>query len=448
MEETELQQKKFKQMTETSVEKLVCRMAVPTIISMLVTAFYNMVDTWYVGFLSTQATAAIGISFSLMAIIQAIGFFFGHGSGNSISRLLGQRRVEDAAKMAATGFFSALIGGGIVMVTGLLLLTPLARLLGAIDSVLPYTKDYLSLILIGAPYMTAAFVLNNQLRLQGNAFFAMIGIATGAVLNILLDPLFIFVFQMEVKGAALATILSQLVSFILLLRGCGKGGSLKIQFRNFSPSLARYREIVGGGLPSLCRQGLASFSTICLNQSVGIYGESAIAAFSIVTRIANFASSALLGFGQGFQPVCGFNYGAKLYRRVKDAFWFCVKFSTCLLLVLAVLGYIFAPQLIEVFRKGDPHLIEIGAQTLRYQCIALPFLGLVILSNMLLQNIRDTVPASILSAARQGLFFIPMLFLLQYFLGLTGIQLAQPAADMITFLLAIPFCKRVMDRLK
>lgn len=205
---------------------------------------------------------------------------------------------------------------------------------------------------------------------------------------------------------------------------------------------------MGGGLPSLCRQGLASFSTICLNQSVGVYGDSAIAAFSIVTRITNFASSALLGFGQGFQPVCGFNYGAKLYHRVKKAFWFCVKLSTVVLTALAVLGYLFAPELVALFRKGDELLIEIGAQTLRYQCLSLPFVGLVILSNMLLQNIRATVKASVLSIARQGMFFLPLLFLLHALLGLPGIQLAQPAADIATFLLAVPFCRSVLNGMK
>lgn len=448
MEETNLQAEKYRKMTETPVERLVCRMAVPTIVSMLVTALYNMVDTWYVGFLNTQATAAIGICFSFMAIIQAVGFFFGHGSGNAISRLLGQRKTEEASRMAATGFFSALIGGGLLTAAGFVFLTPLSRLLGAIDSVLPYTQDYLGTILLGAPYMTAAFVLNNQLRLQGNAFFSMIGIASGAVLNTILDPLFIFVLGLEVKGAALATILSQLISFILLLLGCGKGGSLRMNPRHFSPSFARYREIFGGGLPSLCRQGLASFATICLNQSVGVYGDSAIAAFSIVTRITNFASSALLGFGQGFQPVCGFNYGAKLYHRVKKAFWFCVKLSTVVLTALAVLGYLFAPELVALFRKGDELLIEIGAQTLRYQCLSLPFVGLVILSNMLLQNIRATVKASVLSIARQGMFFLPLLFLLHALLGLPGIQLAQPAADIATFLLAVPFCRSVLNGMK
>ena len=316
MEEDNAQQRKFKKMTETPVEPLICRMAVPTIISMLITSIYNMADTFFVGRIGTSATAAVGIVFSLMAIIQAIGFFFGQGSGNYISRKLGAREVEEASRMAATGFFSALLTGAAVMVLGFCFSESFCRLLGATETIMPYAQDYMRLILIGAPYMTAALVLNNQLRLQGNAFYAMIGLVSGGLLNIALDPLFIFGFGLGISGAALATILSQLVSFFLLLLGCNRAaGNLPIRFRHFSPSLARYRAIVNGGLPSLCRQGLASVATICLNTAAGPFGDAAIAAMSIVTRLTQFAASAVLGFGQGFQPVCGFNYGARRYDR-------------------------------------------------------------------------------------------------------------------------------------
>ena len=321
MEEDNAQQQKFKKMTETPVEPLICRMAVPTIISMLITSIYNMADTFFVGRIGTSATAAVGIVFSLMAIIQAIGFFFGQGSGNYISRKLGAREVEEASRMAATGFFSALLTGAAVMVLGFCFSESFCRLLGATETIMPYAQDYMRLILIGAPYMTAALVLNNQLRLQGNAFYAMIGLVSGGLLNIALDPLFIFGFGLGISGAALATILSQLVSFFLLLLGCNRvAGNLPIRFRHFSPSLARYRAIVNGGLPSLCRQGLASVATICLNTAAGPFGDAAIAAMSIVTRLTQFAASAVLGFGQGFQPVCGFNYGARRYDRVRRGF--------------------------------------------------------------------------------------------------------------------------------
>lgn len=441
------QQQKFQQMTETPVERLVCRMAVPTMVSMLVSAFYNMVDTLYVGHVSTSATAAVGIVFSYMALIQAIAFFLGHGSGNYISRALGRQDSEGAAGMAATGFFAALFIGGLILIGGFLFLDPLLHLFGAIDEIYADSKAYFSLILLGTPYMMASLVLNNQMRLQGNAFFAMIGIATGAVLNIALDPLFIFALHMGVAGAALATILSQLVSFLILLVNTGRGGGLRIRWRHFRPTFAQLREIAAGGLPSLCRQGLASIAVMALNHAAKGYGSSAIAAFSVVSRITLFSGSALLGFGQGFQPVCGFNYGAGLYDRVRRAFWFCVKVSTVCMTVLGIVGYVFAPSIIALFRADDAALVAIGAQALRCQCLAFPLLGWIILDNMYLQNIRRTVSASVLALARQGLFFLPLVWMMPQLWGLAGIEWAQPLADLLTFALSVPLGVTALRRM-
>ena len=344
MELDEKQEEKYRHLTGDPVEGLVCRLAVPSMVSMLVTAFYNMADTFFVGMLrNNSATGAVGVVFSLMAVIQAVGFFFGHGSGNFISRTLGGHHPEEAGQMAATGFFCALATGGVIAVLGLLFLDPLARALGSTETILPYARDYMRFILIGAPYMTASLVLNNQLRFQGSAVYGMVGIASGAVLNIALDPLFIFTLDMGVAGAALATILSQLVSFCLLLVGCTRGGNLHIRISNVRLQKRFFREILRGGLPSLARQGLSSVAAICLNHAAQPYGDAAIAAMSVVSRIMNFASSALIGFGQGFQPVCGFNYGAQLYGRVRRAFWFCVKVSTVCLVVIAVAGGLLLP---------------------------------------------------------------------------------------------------------
>ena len=315
------QEAKFQELTGRPVGHLVCKMAVPTIISMMVTACYNMVDTYFVGQLhSNSATGAVGVVFSLMAVIQAVGFFFGHGSGNYISRQLGRHETADAEKMAATGVTLAFLAGCVILVLGQIFLTPLARLLGSTDTILPYARSYLRIILLGAPYMTASFVLNNQLRFQGSAAYGMVGIAAGAVLNVGLDPLLIFGLNMGVAGAALATILSQLASFCMLLLGCARGGNLRIRLKNVCFRRDLFLEIGKGGLPSLCRQGLASIATICLNRSAGLYGDAAIAAMSVVSRAMMLAQSALIGFGQGFQPVCGFNYGAGLYHRVKEGF--------------------------------------------------------------------------------------------------------------------------------
>ena len=434
----EQQEQKFQEMTTSPVGRLICRLAVPCIISMLITSFYNMADTFFVGMLkSNAATGAVGVVFSMMAIIQATGFFFGHGSGNFISRELGKHNFEDASNMAATGFFSALAFGLLICVLGQLFLEPLAYPLGSTDTILPYTKAYLRVILLGAPWMTASLVLNNQLRFQGSAFYGMIGIASGAVLNIGLDPLLIFVFDMGVAGAAWATIISQFVSFCLLLAGCSRGGNLHIHITRVQLKWSYYAMIFKGGLPSLARQGLASVATICLNQAARSYGDAAIAAMGVVQRIAMFGASAMIGFGQGFQPFCGFNYGARLYDRVKKAFWFCFKSSTAFLLAVSALGFIFAPNLVALFRD-DPEVIAIGTAALRFQCLTFAVHGWVVMSNMMLQTIGRTVPATFLAMARQGIFFIPLVWFLSSALGLLGIQMTQMVSDLLTLACAIP----------
>lgn len=440
------QEKKFEMMTEAPIPGLIGRLAAPTIISMLITSFYNMADTFFVGKIGTSATAAVGVVFPVMAIIQALGFFCGHGSGNSISRHLGSKDVQSARELASTGFFLAFALGTLLMVLGLVFLDPLSHLLGSTETIFPYTRDYLRFILLGAPYMTAQLVLNNQLRFQGNAFYAMIGITSGGVLNVILDPIFIFVFDLGISGAAIATILSQFVSFCLLLVGLRVSKCIPIHLRNVRLTALRLREIMGGGLPSLFRQGLGSVATTTLNIAANPYGDAAIAAMSVVSRIMMFANSALIGFGQGFQPVCGFNYGAGRNNRVREAFWFCVKVSTAVLLGLAVLGGFLSGHLIWIFRN-DPDVIQIGTTALRFQCVTFALNGWIIMNNMMMQTMGKTVPATILAASRQGLFFIPALLILPQFLGLTGIQCAQAVSDVFTFALTTLLNRKVMRSL-
>lgn len=440
-------EQKFKYMTEEPIPRLVCSLAVPTIISMLITSFYNMVDTFFVGRINTSATAAVGVVFSLMAIIQAFGFFFGHGSGNYISRQLGAQNMDEASKMASIGFFSALFTGMVLAVLGLIFIEPLARLLGSTETILPYAVDYLKYILVGAPYMTASLVLNNQLRFQGNAMYGMVGIVAGAVINIALDPILIFMCGMGIGGAALTTIISQFISFMLLLWVSQRGPGIHISWKNARFSGYFLKEMVRGGVPSLCRQGLGSVATIALNVAAGVYGDAAIAGMSIVSRITMFAYSALIGFGQGFQPVCGFNYGAKLYDRVREAFYFCLKTAAGFLILLSVAGYIGAPQLIELFRKGDPEVTAVGIAALRFSCISFTLSGGIVMSNMLLQSIGMAVRASIVAAARQGLFFLPLIFILPTFLGLRGVEMCQMVSDILTFLLAMPLSISVLNKM-
>ncbi|CUO41331.1 Staphylococcal virulence regulator protein A [[Eubacterium] contortum] len=441
------QDEKYRMMTEAPIPGLIGRLAVPTIISMLITSFYNMADTFFVGRIGTSATAAVGVAFPLMAVIQALGFFCGHGSGNSISRRLGSKDADAAGQLAATGFFLALFLGFAVMALGLIFLKPLCIVLGSTKTILPYTEQYLGIILIGAPNMTAQLVLNNQIRFQGNAFYSMVGITIGAVLNIALDPLFIFVFHMGISGAAIATILSQFVSFILLLAGIRISGCIPIRFRNVRFRKERLREILGGGLPSLFRQGLGSVATMTLNIAANPYGDAAIAAMSIVSRITMFASSALIGFGQGFQPVCGFNYGAKKYGRVREAFWFCVKVSTVVLFVLAVTGALLSGHLVGIFRN-DSEVIRIGTTALRFQCLTFILNGWIIMNNMMMQTMGKTGYASVLVSARQGLFFIPALLILPPLFGLFGIQMAQAVADACTFAITTVLYRIVMKQMR
>ena len=438
------QEEKYIKMTTPPVEKLICRLAVPCIVSMLVTSFYNMADTYFVGMLkSNAATGAVGVVFSMMAVIQAVGFFFGQGSGNYISRELGKKHYAEASQMASTGFFSALATGLIICVFGQIFLKPLALFLGSTETILPYTEAYLKVILLGAPWMCASFVLNNQLRFQGSASYAMVGIVVGALVNIVLDPILIFGLDLGVAGAGWATILSQLLSFCLLLLGTRKGGNIRIRLRDFRISRHYYLWIFKGGVPSLARQSLASVATICLNNAAMPYGDAAIAAMGVVQRLTMFGASAMLGFGQGFQPVCGFNYGAGLYSRVRRGFWFCVKVSTLGLLAISALGYVFAPRLIALFRD-DTQVILFGSAALRYQCLTFCVQGWVVMSNMMQQSMGKTVPATFLSVARQGLFFIPLVWILSVAFGFTGIQITQPVADFLTFLCAIPIQLHVL----
>ena len=439
-------------MTQTPVPRLVLRLAIPSMVSMVVTALYNVVDAAFIGRLSTEATAGIGIAFAYMTFIQAIGFFFGHGSGNFISRALGARSYDDAGRMAAVGFFSPLLIGLLSAVVGLPLLPQLVVLLGAPSAVVPHACNYLRFILLASPFMMSALTLNNQLRLQGNARFGMIGIVSGAILNILLDPILIFTLNLGVTGASIATAVSQLFAWCLLLHGTMRGESVHIRFSNFKPSWAAYREIVAGGLPSLFRQAFNCASAVMLNYAAARFASpgqeaSSVAAFAVVSRTTMFAFSLILGFTQGFQPVCGFNYGAHLYRRVRQSYLFTLSVSTAMLTLLSTLGYIFAPQIIAVFRSEDPTLIQIGASALRWQCVVFPLCTLATTTGMLFQNIRLTFPATLLSIGRQGLFFIPAILILPQFLGLQGVEMAQATADLCTFLLTIPFAVWITRKL-
>ncbi len=439
---------KYIEMTTEPVEKLVLKFAIPAIITMLITSIYNVVDTMFVGRISTEATAAVGIVFTYQAIIQAIAFFFAQGSANYISRVIGAKEDDKAENMAAVGFFSAIIVGLFLMSIGLLFTDPILRFLGSTETILPDARIYFRIILIGAPYCMATFVLNVQMRLQGNAKLGMIGMTTGAILNMIFDPIFIFSMGLGVAGAALSTIFTQLISFTILWNLSTKNGGIKISIKNFKPTLQSYIEITGGGLPSLLRQGLGSIAGICMFHFAGDYGDSTIAALSIINKVSMAVMSIVTGFGQGFQPVSGFNYGAKLYHRVEKAFWFSVKFGTVYGFITLILFNIFPHEIISFFRGEDPNLITVGIKGIRYTSFILPFLGYTVITQMYLQNIRKTLDASILSMSSKGIFYLPLLFILANTLGLDGILLSQPLADLCTFLLSLFIGKKSLKQMQ
>lgn len=436
---------KYTYMTETPVPKLICSLAVPTIISMLVTGIYNSADTYFVGRISenaTGATAAVGIVFPMMAIIQALGFFFGHGSGNFLSRSLGAGKKKEASEMASTGFAMALFFGLMVALFGNILIKPIVGFLAPGDvtaSTLSMTEDYARIILVGAPFMMCQFVINNQLRFQGSAVYAMIGLLSGALINMILDPLLILVFDMRVTGAAIATVTGQICSFFILLIGSRKGENIHLKLSNVKINGYYFIQIVNGGIPSLFRQGLAAVASMLLNHEAARFGgEPVIAGMTIVTRITMLISSAVIGFGQGYQPVCSFNYGANLKGRVKEGYKFCVKWATVFLFFAGTLCFIFAPDIVSLFRK-DPAVIDVGSTALRYQTVVLPFMSVIFISNMMLQSIGKGFKASITSSARNGIFFIPAILILPECFGLRGVELTQPVADIFTICITIPF---------
>lgn len=442
-------EEKYRQMIETPVNRLIPRLAVPTIISMLVTSIYNMADTFFVSQLSTSASGAVGVMFSAMSMIQAIGFTLGMGSGNHISRSLGNRDEERAGVFAATAFYTAAIIGVGILAVGTLFSRQLVFFLGATETIAPYAQDYARYILIGAPFMMTSFVMNNILRSQGNAVFAMVGITVGGILNMILDPLLIFGLDLGISGAAIATMVSQIISFCILLYQCNaRPDCIKIQLSKFRPSGKVYGEILHAGLPSFCRQGLASAAAVILNFAAGPYGDAAIAAMSIVTRFMMFINSSLIGFGQGFQPVCGFNFGAERYDRVLEAFWFCVKVAVIMLTIFGIVSFGISRPIITAFRREDLQVIEIGTLALRLQLLTMPFQAWVIMVNMLTQSIGYGFRASLVAMGRQGLFLIPALLIFPKLFGILGLQMAQPIADMLTFVLATVIVSGILKELR
>ncbi len=428
----------YEKMTKTSLARLIVSLGIPTTISMLVTSIYNMADTYFVGGLGESAQGATGILFTLQAVIQAIAFMLGQGAGTMVSKALADKNGDEASEYASTSFFTALAVGSVMLVLGFVFLTPMLLFLGSTDTILPYAVQYGACVLASCPIVMMSFVLNNNLRFEGKAYYAMFGLVTGGILNIFGDFLLVVVFDLGILGAGLATALSQTISFLILLYFHKKKAQSVIRLKYISRRFNTYFAIMKVGLPSLLRQGLSSISSGLLNNLTRPFGDAAIAAMSVVNRFSMFIMCVGLGIGQGFQPVASFNYQAKEYGRVKRGLMITMGIGACFILTLATPGFFLADKIIYLFQKS-PEVVNIGTLALKFSCIGTSFLALSVPVNMLYQSTRQTTVASFLSLLRSGLTFIPILIVSTHFWGLLGIQLSQPAADVLTGIISIPF---------
>lgn len=437
----------FRRMTETPIPQLVLSLAAPTILSMLITSIYNLADTFFVGQISTSASGAVGVVSSLMAIIQALGFMLGHGAGTIISRSLGSRDTTAATRFASTSFFTALVFGVVLAVAGLGTLPHFMMLLGSTETILPHACAYARPILIAAPLMISSLVMNNILRYEGKASFAMIGLVTGGVLNIALDPLFMFVFGLGTAGAGIATALSQSISFCILLSMFLRGKTVSQFLLSAVTREARdFGRILLGGAPSFGRQGLNSIGGMLLNLAARSYGDAAVAGMSIVSRIFMFIISVAIGVGQGLQPVASFNYGARKYRRVRQAAIFTIEAAFCMLVVLVGLCWVNGDALIRLFRD-DPAVTAVALPAFHYQCLAMLLHPIIVVANMTFQSVGASGRATFLACCRQGVFFIPLILILPRTHGLFGVEICQPIADVLTFLVSLPFLLAFLQQL-
>lgn len=441
-------EERHKQMTTAPLKRLVIKMALPTVLSQIITVIYNTADGYFVSHIreaANSAAGAVGVAFSLMSIIQALGFGLGMGANTLISKAFGRKDDEIAHVYGSSAFFAALILGAVITILGLAFLAPLMRIMGASETVLPYACDYSFIILLGAPIMCGSFVLNNILRSQGEASLSMVGLCAGGLLNAALDPLFIFTFSMGIKGAAWATITGQAVSFIILLSFfIFKRSIVKLSFKKISFKPKIYLEIAKSGLPTVCRQGLASLSTALLNnvaravdQTYG-YNDAMVAAITDANKLYLFIRNVVVGIGQGFQPIGGYNYGAGNNKRVRQAFWFTTRLATYFCTAASVIFFIFADNLIAIFHN-DPLVISLGRPAIYAFSIALPFMGYATYVNQLLQVLGFSGSASFLASCRQGVFFIPLIIILPLISSVFAVQWVTAISDLLTFAISIPF---------
>lgn len=430
--------RQYKKMTETPVGTLVLELGIPTTVSMLITNIYNMADTFFVSKISVSASGATGIVFALMAVFQAFGFMFGHGAGSNISRLLGAKKTEDAKIFTSTSVILALAVGTLTGALGLLFPEPLLRALGSTDTILKDARIYGSFILLSGPAMTVGCVLNNILRYEGEAAFAMAGLCTGGILNMFLDPALIFGLDMGIAGAGLSTAISQYISTAILLAPFLRRKTVtEIHYRYFTKEMADIRNILFTGLPSLARQGLNSASTAVMNLQAAAFGDAAVAAMSIAGRCGNLLFSFALGIAQGFQPVCAFNYGAGKKERVKKATWFTALLGMGIMGLFCVICDVAAPGIVALFRD-EADVLASGVGAFRWMCRTLFVLPVSAVGSMLFQSIGKKGRALWIALLQSGLISIPLLLILPKQFGIAGIWAAQPLAYLAAGATALP----------
>ena len=427
-------------MLTSPISSLVIKMAIPSIIGMLILSVYSLVDIYFVSKLGASASAAVGIVFSIMTLVQAMGFMLGTGGGSIISRKLGGGDIEKADKVASVTFFSAIVAGFLVMIFGLVFKTDLMKLLGATDTIIPYAKDFAHYILLASPIMCCSFVLNIMLRSQGKANLSMIGLGSGAILTIILDPIFIFVLKLGISGAAIATFLGQTLSFLVLLALYQRGNKFaKIRFSLFVSSFKEViPKIIKNGSATFLRQSLVMIANILINIHARPYGDEVLASFSITSRIFVLVISVMFGLGQGFQPVAGFCYGANRLDRVKKAYNFTVIVSFFIQLMLGFSLFYFSSHIMGFFQSNS-NVIKTGSEIIRYFALSLPFLPFAVITNMLFQATGQYKQGIFLASCRQGIFFIPLIFVLPRIFGISGLELCQPIANILTAITSIPF---------
>lgn len=431
-------------LTESPIPQTILRLSIPTVISMLATSIYNMVDTYFVSKIDISATVAVGLAFTVMTLLQAMGFFFGQGSGIHISIRLGAKDIVTSEKLASTSLSYSIISGVLITILGIVFIDPLCSILGCSAKVLPYMKEYMMMIILSAPFLISSLMLSLQIRMQGMAKYSMIGIISGMALNIFLDPILMFTCGFGIMGAGLATLISQMASFFLLAWISKKRNLIVPTFSNVSYSLKYLKMIVSGGSPSLLRQGLGCVVVLTMNLCAAQYGDNVVAGMTITTRITFLLLSIITGLGQGFQPLCGFSFGAGLYSRIYEGLKFTIKVATLFLIVTGLIGYLFATEIASLF-SSTPDAISVSSNALKWQFLVFPLEGVVIIGNIFLQTINRTFSANFMNVARKGIFFIPLMFVLPHFMGVGGIEMCQAISDTLTFILIVPILSKTIS---